>query len=223
MGLFDFFKKKEEQVFDLQLVEKEQGELPAFVDRLQKTSLILLIIGKRGSGKTALGFKFLEILSGKRKAYFLGKAKLPSWITSVESIEELKNNSLFLVDEAALAFSARESMKESNKYLGKLMAVARHKNLTLILITQNSAMMDLNILRLADTLLFKEPSLLQARFERKALGDLFQKADKRFRKIKGDKKKYVYVLDDEFEGLLSFELPSFWSDALSKSYADFGK
>ena len=36
-------------------------------------------------------------------------------------------------------------------------------------------MIDVNVLRLADTLLFKEPSLLQSRFERKALKDMFEK------------------------------------------------
>ncbi|MBY9004064.1 MAG: DUF998 domain-containing protein, partial [Candidatus Lokiarchaeota archaeon] len=50
-----------------------------------------------------------------------------------------------------------------------------HKNLTLVLITQNSAMIDLNVLRLSDTLLFKEPSLLQSKFERKALKDILEK------------------------------------------------
>ncbi len=222
MGLFDFLRKKEEKEIDFTLLNTAAGKLDDFKDRLKRSSLIMLIIGKRGSGKTALGFKLLEVLAGKRKSYYIGKAKLPWWIHQVESIDKITNNSLVLVDEAALSFSARESMSKSNKFLGKLMVIARHKNLTLIIITQNSAMLDLTILRLADTLLFKELSLLQAKFERKAIGDLFQKAGQAFHKIKEkDKKKYVYVLDDEFEGTLSFSLPEFWSDALSKSYADF--
>ncbi|MFH1500511.1 MAG: hypothetical protein ABIE22_01040 [archaeon] len=87
----------------------------------------------------------------------------------------------------------------------------------------NSAMIDLNVMRLADTIIFKEPSLLQSRFERKALVDLFKKADENFNKIpkKDNKKKYFYVLDDEFEGLLSSTLPSFWSDKISKSFAKY--
>ncbi len=221
MGLFDVFRKKEEKKIELEVVSTEQGDYQDFKERLERSSLIMLIIGKRGSGKTALGFSLLEMLAGKRKAYYIRKAKLPWWIHQVDSIDKIKNNSLVLVDEAALSFSARESMSKSNKFLGKLMAIARHKNLTLILITQNSAMLDLNILRLADTLLFKEPSLLQARFERKAIGDLFKKVESAFHVLKDkEKKKYAYVIDDEFEGTLSFPLPGFWSDSLSKSYSD---
>ena len=111
-------------------------------------------------------------------------------------------------------------MSKPNKYLGKIMAIARHKDLTLIIITQNSAMLDLNILRLADTLFLKEPSLLQATFERKAINDLFKKLGEAFHKIKAkDKKPFAYVIDDVFEGIISFSLPEFLSNTLSKSYA----
>ncbi len=224
MGIIDLFKKKEEKEVDFEVIKTSTGNFEDLKNRLKNSSLILLIIGKRGSGKTALGFTLLELLSGKRQAYYLGKLKLPWWIKQVNIIEEIKNNSLVLVDEAALSYSARESMSKSNKFLSKIMAIARHKNLTLIIITQNSAMLDLNILRLADTVLFKEPSLLQSKFERKSIGDLFKKADNSFHEIKDkDKKKYAYILDDEFEGIIKFNLPSFWNEKISKSYSDFGK
>lgn len=220
MGIFNIFRRKEEKEIDFPVVHAVNGKFEEWKENLKRSSLIILIIGKRGSGKSALGFKLLESLAGKRKAYYLGKAKLPWWIQQADSIEEIRNNSLVLVDEAALAFSAREPMSKSNKYLGKLMAIARHKDLTLIIITQSSAMLDLNILRLADTLLLKEPSLLQAAFERKAINDLFKKVEEAFHKIKArDKKPFVYVIDDAFEGIISFSLPEFWSNALSKSYA----
>ncbi len=223
MGIIDLFVKKEGEI-DFNLVKTASGNLDDFKERLKKSSLIMLIIGKRGSGKTALGFKFLEILAGGRRAYYLGKAKLPWWIKQVESIDMVRNNSIVLIDEAALAYSSRESMSKSNKFISKLMAVARHKGLTLIIATQNSAMLDLNILRLSDTLLFKELSLLQSRFERKSLADLFKKVDKQFDKIKDkDKKKYFYIIDDEFEGMLAFSLPKFWTEKISKSYSSFGK
>ena len=219
MGVLDLFRKKEGAI-EFDVVKAVKGSLDDFQDRLRKSSLIILIVGKRGSGKTALGFKFLESLTGRRKAYYIGKAKLPWWIKQVETIEGVRNDSLVLIDEGVLSYSARDAMSKSSKFLSKLMAIARHKNLTLIVITQNSAMLDLNILRLADTLLFKELSLLQSRFERKALADLFKKVDTSFSKIKDrDKKKYFYVIDDEFEGMLTSPLPKFWSEKISKSYS----
>ncbi len=216
----NFFKKKEEKPIDFNIVKQMSGNYEDFKNRLRNSSLIMLITGKRGSGKTALGFKLLDAVRGKRKAYYLGEGKLPKFIKKVSDIKDVRNNSILLVDEAAIAYSSRSSMKKSNKVLGELMAIARHKNLSLIIITQNSAMIDLNVMRLSDTLIFKEPSLLQSRFERKSILDLFRKAEEQFKKINSaDRKKHFYVLDDEFEGILDFSLPDFWSDKISKSFA----
>ena len=145
------------------------------------------------------------------------KTRLPKWIKKVESIEKAPDNSVVLIDEGAIGYFSRDSMKKANKNLSKLMTIARHKNLTLLIITQNSAMIDINVIRLADTLLFKEPSLLQSRFERKAIKDMFEKISPFF-EGKEDAKKNFYVWDDDFEGLLSYDLPPFWSEEISKSF-----
>lgn len=222
MSILGFFKKKEQKEIDFKLSKQVVGSFDDFKKRLDKSSLIILITGKRGSGKTALGFKLLEALSKRRKAHYLGKTKLPWFIKQVKDIKEVKNNSVVLIDEAAISYSSRDSMKKSNKLLGGLMLIARHKNLSLILVTQNSAMLDLNVIRLSDTLLFKEPSLLQARFERKSILDLFKKAEGYFKKIPAeDRKKYFYVVDDEFEGMLSYSLPEFWNERISKTFSNF--
>jgi archaellum biogenesis ATPase FlaH len=222
MGLFDIFKKREEKEIDFKLAKKISGNFDDFKKRLKSSSLIILITGKRGSGKTALGFKFLDVLSGKRNAYYLGEGDLPRFIKKVKDVKDVKNDSILLVDEAAISYSSRDSMKGANKVLSDIMAISRHKNLSLIIITQNSAMVDLNIIRLADTLIFKEPSLLQSRFERKSVLDLFKKAETQFKGInQKDRKSNFYVIDDEFEGMLSFILPEFWSDKISKSFSKF--
>ncbi len=238
MGIFgkivEFRKKREEKIREIKKVkeagavnefrikEAVSGDFSELIRKFGDSSLIMLITGRRGSGKTALGMKLVEIANilGKQ-SYVIGfeSARLPRWIKKAGSIEDVKNDSVVMIDEAALAFSARESMKKTNKELGKLMAIARHKNLSLVIITQSSAMLDLNVLRLTDILLFKEPSLLQARFERKALQDIFENVQKRFDNIKSDRNKHAYILSDFFEGLLSHNLPQFWNDGISKSYA----
>src|SRR3989338_4790493 len=227
MGIFDIFRqtveKKDANYVPFEIAKKDKGSYEEFYEKMRKTSLIFLIVGKRGSGKTSLGFRMLELFhkSSGRKCYVLGyeKSRLPWWIRKVEDIEKIPNNSIALFDEGAILFSARESMKEINKVLGKIMAIARHKNLTLILITQNSGMIDLNVLRLADTLLLKEPSLLQSKFERKGLNEIFDKIKPDFDKLK-EKKAHFYVWDDEFQGILKYGLPRFWSDKISKSYSN---
>lgn len=81
-------------------------------------------------------------------------------------------------------------------------------------------MIDLNVLRLADTLLLKEPSLLQSKFERKAIRDIYEKVAPKFKDV-GIKKAHFYVWDDDFQGMLKYSLPGFWSDKISKSFRNF--
>lgn len=128
-----------------------------------------------------------------------------------------------MVDEGAILFSARDSQSEANKGVGKLMAVARHKNLSLFLITQNTAMIDVNVLRLADTLIVKQPSLMQMKFERKQLRDLYVKAVPEFETFQGiAKKQNFYVIDDEYQGFMSAGLPEFWTEKIIRSFESFG-
>ncbi len=234
MGLFGLFrsvgkvksvrKPKEPPVpyVPFQVEEPVKGNYDSFYNAAKKYSLIMLITGKRGSGKTSLGMKFLEAMNKetKRSCYAIGfeHTKLPRWIRKAEDTEKVPNNSVVLVDEGAVAFSNRDAMKAPNKLLGKLMAIARHKNLSMILIAQNSAMIDLNVLRLADVVLLKEPSLLQAKFERKAIKEMYEKVKGKFEGL-DDRHKYVYIWSDEFEGLVSYGLPEFWSERISKSFA----
>lgn len=229
MKLFDLFrktieKKDKKPYVPFEVAKKEKGDYGEFYSKLKQDSLIFLIVGKRGSGKTSLGMKFLEFFhkESKRKCFVFGyeKTRLPWWIKKTESIENIPNDSVVLFDEGAVLFSSRDSMKNMNKELSKMMSIARHKNLTLILITQNSAMIDLNVLRLADTLLLKEPSLLQSKFERKVLREMYEKITPMFSGIK-EKKAHFYAWDDDFSGLIKYSLPGFWNENISKSFKNY--
>jgi len=150
----------------------------------------------------------------------VGQHVLPDWIQSIESMEDVKNHGVVLVDEGALSFSSRDSMKKANKDLGKFMAIARHKDLTLLLITQNTGMIDKNVLNLTDTVILKQGSLLQEKMERNVMKDLYKDANQALGRVAaGERKKYAYVADDEFTGLVKTTLPSFWSTKVSKSRA----
>ena len=154
-----------------------------------------------------------------RNCYTLGinEKLLPNWIETISNVEEASQNSIIVVDEGAVSFSSRSSMTEANRELSKLMAIARHKNLTLIFITQNTGMIDKNVLKLADSLMIKEGSLLQLEMERLEIKKFYMKAKEYIEKAKDDKIKYFYLIDSDFEGLLKHSLPSFWSNELSKN------
>lgn len=205
----------------LRIVHKKEGDFSLLDKRLNEESLILLIFGKRGSGKSALGFRLIENIHSKtkRKCFALGVKKelIPKWISPIENIESVPNDGIILVDEGALSFSSRESMQKKNRELSKLLSIARHKNLTVIFVTQNTGLIDKNILKLTDTLFIKEGSLLQLEMERAEIKRFYEKAKEVLSKYKNEKNKYAYVIDADFEGAIEYALPSFWSENLSKN------
>jgi len=228
MWPFDIFKEKltapKKPYVAFHVAKTDSGNFKDFQRRLLTGSNIILVAGKRGSGKTAMGMKFLEFFkkTSRRKVYAVGfeDTKLPYGIKKSNDMDGISNNSVVLIDESAITYGSRDAMKSSNKQLGRIMSIARHKNLSLILIAQNSAMVDLNILRLADTIILKEPSLLQTKFERKAIKEIYEKANKDFKEVE-NKKAHFYIMDDEFEGLIKFSLPEFWSDDISTSFRNY--
>lgn len=212
-------------MFDpLNVLEAISGDYQVSEKRIHNDSLISLIFGKRGSGKSALGFRLLENIHNKtgRKCFVLGvnQENMPEWISPIEEIDDAPQGSVVLVDEGAIAFNARESMSKANKGLAGILAIARHKNLTVFFITQNTGMIDKNVLKLSDMLLVKQGSLLQLEMERPEIRKFYEKAEASFQKLEGDKRQYVYLIDGDFEGAVSHSLPSFWTESLSKNQAE---
>lgn len=213
----------EPKVEHFSLIKTKEGSYESFNKRLEKESLIVLIFGKRGSGKSALGFRILENIYGKTRrnccALGIKKELMPKWIHSIDDVETAPNGAVILVDEGSISFGSRESMNIKNRELSRLLSVARHKNLTIIFITQNTGLIDRNVLKLTDTLFIKEGSLLQLEMERAEIKKMYENAKKEFVKLKGEKNKYVYIIDSDFIGTIEHSLPSFWSESLSKNQA----
>jgi len=184
-------------------------------------SKIGIILGARGTGKTAIGMKILENIyaKSKRKLYAMGfrAEDMPDWIEVIESVEEISNNSTILIDEGGVLFSSRNAMTKPNKLLSQLILIARHKNLNILFISQNSSNLDVNILRQADHLILKPTALLQKDFERRKIRDTYEE-------IKDDFKKYekqhgaTYIYSEIFRGFVANPLPSFWNTNISKSF-----
>jgi len=203
------------------IIKAVKGNFDDWEEKIQEGSTISIILGARGSGKSALGIKMLENVHAKKNsrcfALGFGQKELPSWITAVENVTEIMNDSFVLLDEGGIFFSSRKSMSTVNKVLSDLILISRHKNLNIIFISQNSSNLDVNILRQADCLLLKRSSLLQKDFERKKIKELYEAHMAEFEKLKDDK-GLVYIHADSFQGFVSNPLPSFWSTGLSKSF-----
>ena len=113
-------------------------------------------------------------------------------------------------------------MSDANKLLSEILLIARHKDLSVLFISQNSSNIDINAIRQADYLILKPSSLLQQDFERKKIKDIYQKVNAHFEELKGDI-GLSYIYSDKFQGFTSNTLPSFWSNKVSKGYKDFKK
>jgi hypothetical protein len=201
------------------------GKKEKFEDFILKPGKVGIILGARGTGKSALGMRLLENVKARtgENCYVIGfnEKKLPRWIQAISSLSEVENNSFLLADESGINFSSRESMSSANKLLSELLLISRHKNISILFITQNSANIEINTLRQADYLLLKRSSLLQRDFERKKIRDIYDSVAGDFRKFDGDK-GLTYVYSDVYRGFVSNSLPNFWTDGLSRSYSAIG-
>ncbi len=207
----------------LKELKQKKGKLGGFENKLYKNkSTVGLILGARGTGKSAIGMRLLENFKTKtsKKIYALGfkEESLPSWIKVVKEIEEIENDSVILVDEGGIEFSSRNAMSNANKFLSELLLIARHKDLSVIFITQNSANLEINAIRQADYLILKPSSLLQKDFERKKIRDVYTKVEKDFEELNDPGLTYIY--SSNYLGFVSNTLPSFWSEKVSKGYAN---
>lgn len=223
-------KKIEEKREDIEalyeefnILKEDNGKYPEWEEKIfNSDSKIGIILGARGSGKSAFGIKFLENIKAKKdkNCFAMGfkKDEMPSWIKVVESVEDLANDSFVLIDEGGILFSSRNAMSNANKLLSELILVARHKNLSILFISQNSSNLDINILRQADFLVLKKSSLLQKDFERKIIQRLYARAEEDFKRFKDDKGA-THIYSSNFVGFVSNPLPSFWKEGISKGFS----
>jgi hypothetical protein len=210
----------------LVLQKRLSGSLEQFEGKLLNSkSSIGIILGARGSGKSALGMRLLENIAAKtgRAVCAIGfdPQTLPDWIKCVQTVEEVPNGSFVLVDEGGITFSSRSSFSSANKLLSSLLLVSRHKDLSILFISQNSANLEVNTIRQADYLLMRKPSLLQREFERKRIGKIYADIGAHFASLPDGGRYSTYIYSDEFLGFAANPLPSFWSSRASKSFSSF--
>ncbi len=213
---------------EFQIMKTLSGSFDSFENHLiESKSSIGIILGSRGSGKSALGMRLLENIHSKSDKTLCAMGfledSLPSWIKSVNSIEEIPNGSFVLIDEGGILFSSRGSMTSANKLLSDILLVARHKDLSVLFISQNSANLEINAIRQTDYLLLRKSSLLQKDFERKKIKEVYTEAESSFDQFALPDSRLTYIYSDQFRGYVLNELPSFWSEKTSKSFKDFRK
>lgn len=125
-------------------------------------SKIIAVTGSRGSGKTGVALWLAEEArhnAGHKYIYYIGEPEhkeiYPPWFKFLKDIEDIPEGGFAVIDEAGIKYNARKYQQQSNKDLTDLMVIARHKSITMIFITQNLSIIDINIDRLLDMIIFK--------------------------------------------------------------------
>ena len=187
---------------------------------------IVLILGKLGSGKSALAYFLLELFRYQLNLFVVGvpqgaRQLLPPWIGIAAMLEDVPPKSIALVDESYLRYHSRGSMAAESKAMSQLLSLSRQRELTIVLVSPDSRQIDINIASSATVIITKEPGAMRLEFERRELRPRLERASTQFGAVGGDKRgwSYVYAPDVDFEGMLQNPLPSFWSPRLSKLFA----
>ena len=209
-----------------QILKKSEDVVDSRWLSIIKHPSVILILGKRGSGKSVLAYWILELFRYSLTPYVIGVPKcmvklLPDWIGVEEDIENIPSGSIVLVDESHLLFNARDSQSAHNREISRIVNLARHKGLNLIFVTQEARHIEKNIVSSANVIVFKDLGVMQVGFDRPQLRTLTAKAKEAFITVQGNPRKwsYVYSPDADFEGFLENGPPTFWSNKLSRAYA----
>jgi hypothetical protein len=176
---------------------------------------VVLILGRRGSGKSGLGHRLLELFRYESAAYALGvpgqaRKLLPDWIGVAQSLEDIPPKSVVLIDEAYLRYHSRDSLSRGSKEMSRIVNLSRQRSQTLVFVSQESGQIDKNIASSASVVVFKDLGILQLEFERQQFARIAADAKEAFAAVAGDKRKwsYVYSPDSGFMGLLENSLPT---------------
>lgn len=190
-------------------------------------SKIVFIIGARGSGKTATSFLFAELVHYEisRPIFYVSKnvdkKYLPSWIKVCDSLNDIPKGSFGIIDESAIQFNSRRSMEKDNKLLGEELAIARHRDLFLIFITQHLAMTDANVDRLKDLVIWKQSNDYTFGVRNKGTreGKFYDKIRNMMSPRSKEECLFEYPAHRRFIHF-SHGLPECWTEELSKTWRD---
>ncbi len=212
------------------MCEANPEEFKAFLGYIAKNPISIVILGSKGYGKSALGHALLEYLhfsTGRNAVLYapltIKKSILPNWLCLVDTWDNIPDNALVLVDEAALMLNSRNPGSRANRSFTELNAISRQKNLGLIFVSQSSRSLDINALMAGDVeIIYKKPPTFAGLNERKEVKDMSKIAKKLLDKLDDAViREYSVIFASSGEVMLMKSgLSSYWNNEVSTMYKD---
>lgn len=173
----------------------------------KKDGGIILILGKRESGKTVLAHRVADFL--RRPTYAISPSQQPpNWIIKwqLDMIDEIPPNSTLILDDLPVYMSTRDYHEGTIQSIERLIPVARHRKMFVIFVSQTSGFADRWCMD-ADVVFIKQMSILYADIERPAVKKLMDRAAPYF-KDRPDMwvKKHAFMVTDSWEGLIKVNM-----------------
>jgi len=183
-----------------------------------------IILGKRGSGKSGLGYFLVEEISQKynllpRIANYPQNKRylLPPEFDTITLDDLATPNTVILIDEGTTFLPAGGAKLE--EMVKGCQALVRQRNQVILFVFHASSDVGSRILRGMDCIMVKKPSSRQIRWGSKDefCRELLIEARE---KIHSKKQTLVECEEPEFRGIMTNKLPSFWSEELSEVWRD---
>jgi len=199
----------------------------AWLDSLE-LGKVILILGKRGSGKSAFALKLGEYLFAVHEVpvWLVGipeevAVHLPKWVSIAQDIDQVDLGAFIIVDESGLQYMAMRYQSDANTVMRRLLMIARHRKQSVVFICQVASDVDKAVVRQADCIVFKQPTLMQPKNDRPEVRDIAGRALKIFEALPRDERlRTAYVHDGDFVGVLQCDLPDYWREELSFAFAN---
>lgn len=193
---------------------------------LYKHPATYLILGDTGEGKTVVAASLLEEFNEHEVyCYLMDKQKgYPKWIHNLDSnnIEMKEQNSVLVIDDAHNYFYAGlEEDRDDLKAIDMINRARRHGGKrSVIYTTQQSTVLSRKLIGMTTFLIFKKSSPIQIEFERPEFQKMFLEANKA---LENQPIEIAYVISANYRGLVTVDLPKWYTEEISESSEHFQK
>lgn len=178
----------------------------------------ILIIGKKGVGKSQTGWEIMQAQHAEGRPAFMYRCpqpqllkKVPFKVDNITTLNQLFHlrDSVCIVDEANIHFDAKN--KQINDDLKQILQLSRQNNTTFIFIVHNSYVFNRGLFAYIDIKIIKETNEGHWELERPHMKTLYQS-------IRPSGKENAYVDSEEFKGYTKCHKLEWYTDEFSNMY-----